>query len=322
MTSQFYGLCYHYIRKENNDPFPRIFGTKINDFNEHVKMIQKKFEVMSLDDLQLFYKQNTNAVNKKKGIIFTFDDGLADQFEAAKILYENNISGIFFIPTCSLFDNVPANPIILHYAIAIHGLKKFLGEFGKYFEKYDISEKPLFMQNQEIIENKFEVINEIKDILYYKINHILTRKILVEIYQDFILSENIVNDDIHFSIDQVNKLLKMGHKIGTHSHSHISIGSSKMSNEEFNLEIIKPKELLEKKFRTSIISMSYPFGEKKDCLESEKLLKKTKSYEFAFTIENKLNVINTPKLEIGRYMVHSKDNALKLEKRLKKEFEN
>ena len=43
--------------------------------------------------------------------------------------------------------------------------------------------------------------------------------------------------------------------------------------------------------------------------ESEKLLKKTNSYEFAFTIENKLNVINTPKLEIGRYMVHSKDNA-------------
>ena len=38
MTSEFYGLCYHYIRKENNDPFPRIFGTKINDFNEHVKI--------------------------------------------------------------------------------------------------------------------------------------------------------------------------------------------------------------------------------------------------------------------------------------------
>lgn len=322
MTSEFYGLCYHYIRKESNDPFPRIFGTKINDFNEHVKMIQKKFEVMSLDDLQLFYKQKTDAVNKKKGIIFTFDDGLADQFEAAKILYENNISGIFFIPTCSLFDNVPANPIILHYAIAIHGLKKFLGELGKYFEKYDISEKPLFMKNQEMIENKFEVINEIKDILYYKINHILTRKILVEIYQDFILSENIVNNDIHFSIDQVNKLLKMGHKIGTHSHSHISIGSSKMSNEEFNIEIIKPKELLAKKFRTNIISMSYPFGEKKDCLESEKLLKKTKSYEFAFTIENKLNMINTSKLEIGRYMVHSNDDTLKLEKKLEENIKN
>ncbi len=322
MTSAFYGLCYHYIRQDNNDPFPRIFGTKINDFVEHVKMVQKKFDVMSLDDIQRFYEEKTDPLDVKKGVVFTFDDGLSDQFEAAKILNENNISGIFFIPTCSLFDNIPANPVILHYAIAIHGLKEFMDQLETIFEKYNIDKDSLFIRNENVIENKFEIIDKIKDILYYKINHTMTRQILSDIYQEFIVSENISNNDIHLSINQLKKLLEMGHKIGTHSHSHISVASSKMSDEEFNKEIIKPKELLEKKFQMDIISMSYPFGEKRDCLESEKLLKKTNSYEFAFTIENKLNVINTPKLEIGRYMVHSKDNALKLEKRLKKEFGN
>ena len=316
MTSAFYGLCYHYIRQENDDPFPRIFGTKINDFIDHVKMSQKKFKIMSLEDLQLFYEGKTEVSNKNKGLIFTFDDGLADQFETAKILHENNISGVFFIPTCTLFDQIPANPIILHYAIAIHGLRQFLERLEKYFEKYNIDKNSLFIKNADKIENKIEVIDKIKNILYYKINHVLTRKILIKIYQDFILTENISNNNIHLSVDQVKKLLKMGHKIGTHSHSHISVASSKLSNDEFNMEIIKPKELMEKKFKTKVISMSYPFGEQKDCLESEKLLKKTKSYELAFTIKHKLNMINTSPLEIGRYMIHSKDNALKLEKKL------
>ena len=83
---------------------------------------------------------------------------------------------------------------------------------------------------------------------------------------------------------QVRISVDMGHKIGTHSHSHISIGSSKLSKPEFQIEMIKPKELLEKTFQTEVISMSYPFGERKDCYDSGKLLAKTKSYKFAFTI--------------------------------------
>ena len=68
---------------------------------------------------------------------------------------------------------------------------------------------------------KFQTIDKIKDILYYKINHNISRKILLDIYKNLILSESISNSDMHFSISQVRKLLDMGHKIGTHSHSHI-----------------------------------------------------------------------------------------------------
>ena len=38
MNSNFVALCYHYIRKDINDPFPRLLGTKINDFSNHVEM--------------------------------------------------------------------------------------------------------------------------------------------------------------------------------------------------------------------------------------------------------------------------------------------
>ena len=313
MTSAFQSLCYHYIRQESDDPLPRIFGTKINNFIDHVKMIQKKYNIISLDEIDSIYKNKNRLTNEKNGLFFTFDDGLADQFEAAKILCENGISGVFFIPTCTLIDKLPANPIILHYAIAIHGLDKFLTELKTYFEKHNVSEKSFFTQ-QISKTKKFQTIDKIKVILYYKINHSLSRKILLDIYENLILSEKISNSDMHFSINQVKKLLDMGHKIGTHSHSHISIGSSKLSKPEFQIEMIKPKELLEKTFQTEVISMSYPFGERKDCYDSGKLLAKTKSYKFAFTIEHKLNTINTLPLEIGRYMLHSSDDASKLDK--------
>ena len=34
MKSGFYSLCYHYVRKNCDDPLPRLLGTKISDFND------------------------------------------------------------------------------------------------------------------------------------------------------------------------------------------------------------------------------------------------------------------------------------------------
>ena len=65
--------------------------------------------------------------------------------------------------------------------------------------------------------------------------------------------------------------------------------------------------------------MSYPFGESRDCFDAQELFRKTKTYQLAFTIEHKLNKIDSPPLEIGRYMVNSQDNANMLNKKM--EFE-
>ena len=119
MQRGFYSLCYHYIRKDQDDPLPRLLGTKFSKFNEHVEMIKKEYNPISLDGVSSFFYNKLNFQDKN-GLLVTFDDGLADQFEAAKILSENGISGVFFIPTCIIKDKLPANPVIIHYAIAIH----------------------------------------------------------------------------------------------------------------------------------------------------------------------------------------------------------
>ena len=318
MNKGFFALCYHYIRQNNNDPFPRILGTKLDDFNEHVKMIKNEFEILSLDRVHSLYTKKFELSKDKIGLLVTFDDGLADQFEAAKILSENDISAIFFIPTCIITEKLPANPIILHYAIAILGIKKFIEELKQIFEELIIKNQNIIPEFSKENDKIWKIIEDIKILLYYKIKPEETRRILLEIYKKLLIKNNITIKDMHLTKKQIKKLLEMGHNIGTHSHTHISVANSELTKLQLKRELIQPKLILESEFNTNVISMSYPFGESKDCLSAQSLIEKTNSYQLAFTIKHKLNTKNNSPLEIGRYMVHSSDNSSKLNKILKR----
>lgn len=318
MNKGFFALCYHYILQNNNDPFPRILGTKLDDFNEHVKMIKNEFEILSLDRIHSLYTKKFELSKDKIGLLVTFDDGLADQFEAAKILTENDISAIFFIPTCIITEKLPANPIILHYAIAILGIKKFIEELKQIFEELIIKNQNSIPEFSKENDKIWKIIEDIKILLYYKIKPEETRRILLEIYKKLLIKNNITIKDMHLTKKQIKKLLEMGHNIGTHSHTHISVANSELTKLQLKRELIQPKLILESEFNTNVISMSYPFGESKDCLSAQSLIEKTNSYQLAFTIKHKLNTKNNSPLEIGRYMVHSSDNSSKLNKILKR----
>ena len=38
-------LCYHYIRPDKKDPFPRILGTKTNEFKKQLTMLEQNFKI-------------------------------------------------------------------------------------------------------------------------------------------------------------------------------------------------------------------------------------------------------------------------------------
>ena len=313
MKSGFYSLCYHYVRKNCDDPLPRLLGTKISDFNEHIAMFKKEYNIVSLNDVSSFYYEKSNFRDIKNGLLITFDDGLSDQYEAAKILAENNISATFFIPTCIIKDTLPANPIIIHYAIAIHGMKKFLVELKELIkEKHFVNET--YFDKVFLTNDIHKSIDMIKNIFYYELELSQSRDFLIDVFKKMIQKEKFTVHDMHFSKDQIRKLLDMGHFIGTHSYSHISLGRRGITNADIEKELIYPKNDLECAFNTNVTSMSYPFGESRDCFNAQELFKKTNTYQLAFTVEHKFNTKNTSPLEIGRYMVNSKDSANKLNK--------
>ena len=308
------GLCYHYLRlNKQSDPFPRILGTNIDEFQNHLSMLQKNYHVISLKDA-LSISTGEDGFNKKNtGILITFDDGLSDHYTAAKILSELNISAIFFIPTCILEEKLPANPTIIHYTIAIFGIEKFLKEFREILVNNKLDKKLFDVQYSKDKDNVLDIISKIKSTFKYKLGYYNSRKILLDIYKNLFSSEykNMLST-IHLTESQIREMLEMGHYVGTHTYSHISVAATELNSDDFIKEIISPKNYLEQKFNTKVNSFSYPFGGKNDCLSSSDLIKKTSEYNLAFTVEEILNTKNTSPYQLGRYQINSSDTSFKL----------
>jgi peptidoglycan/xylan/chitin deacetylase (PgdA/CDA1 family) len=311
-------LCYHYIRDNSNEQsFPRILGTSVNEFEKHIEMFSNFFKLITPSDALSFSYDDYNFNNNEIGLLLTFDDGLSDHYNAAKILAKHGIKAIFFIPTCILKDELPANPIIIHYCIAKFGLSDFLKFFKSSLETNSIDLSNHFKKFSYIDGNYNEVIQKIKYFFKYEINEKLSRLILLEIYENMFHNEfpNAM-EIMHLTKNQISEMIEMGHSIGTHTHSHISIGSSYLEENELNFEIIQPKTYLETIFKIKSEFMSYPFGQTVDCLSSKELIVKTDSYKLAFTVEEILNKKSTSPYELGRYMPTSLDTSELLYKKM------
>lgn len=78
-------LCMHSIPVEFESKFQKL-----------IEKLRRKYVVISPNELDDFL---TNPSQYQNGpyLIFTFDDGLKNNFRAAKILEKNSISGLFFI---------------------------------------------------------------------------------------------------------------------------------------------------------------------------------------------------------------------------------
>ena len=319
LKQQFTALCYHYVRNKTNS-FPKILGNSIDEFQDHIEMLKKEYNVISPNDVLDFY-YNNHTFEKNKNILLTFDDGLSDHHEAAKILHENDIKAMFFIPTCIIDEKLPANPMIIHYCIAEFGIKKFLKIYHKVVDELKLKILDYNIEYNIKTDDGWDKIEQIKNLFKYKIEHNLSRKILIKNFQN-LFSPKFPNalDIIHLNENEIKDIIKMGHTIGSHTHTHLSIAASKLSSRDFEKEVVFPKKILEKKFASKIFSFSYTFGEKQDCLLPSKLLENTEEYKLAFTVEGKKNTKNSSPLLLGRYMIKSTDSAEKLALNIKNIF--
>ena len=314
----FLSLCYHYIRpKKELDSFPRLLGIDIQEFQNHLDMLQKNYEILDLNDILNFFKHKNQNQFKKIGMLLTFDDGLSDHYEVAKILHQNNIRGIFFIPTCIVDEKLPANPIIIHYVIANFGISTFIDEFNSAKKNFNLQNED-FNLNYSSGDDIWKIISKIKTIFKYTLDYSLSRQILLQIYENVFLSKfpNAM-EIMHLTKDQISDMIQMGHSIGTHSHTHISLHGQNYPKNIFDKEIIYPKNFLDSTFEIDTLSMSYPFGQPQDCFSSNDLTILTNDYDLCFTVNDILNTSQTSPLEIGRYLPLSSDSTSILDKKLR-----
>lgn len=307
-SMEFVSLCYHYIRDtESTRRFPRILGNSEEAFREHLLMLKEQYTPIGLGDVRELY-YNTPRELSNRGIFITFDDGLSDHYRAAKILHELNMQATFFIPTCVLEDALPANPQIIHYILSHHGVRAFVETYHDLLTERGMDATyRIDMQNGE---DPYAVIARIKKCFKYTLPMNESRSLLLALYEQLLLRDiPDIMEAIHVTKAQVKEMLAMGHTIGVHSKTHISVAASSLSREDFQKEIVDPRAYLEETFATPVDAFSYPFGEKQDCLATEELLRNTKEYHLAFTVDPIVNTAATSPFELGRYMPMSNDSA-------------
>lgn len=307
----FLALCYHYIRQQPDAGFNTILGCSVETFKEHIKLIKRNFQVIALKEAEgvLFEKRPL----KKIGLLFTFDDALSDHYLAAQILAEHKIKGVFFIPTCTIADNLPANPTILHYCLAVYKIKRFLGVYKEALDEYGLNKAGCDIDYENGVDDPWKTIESLKLIFRFRLKFEQARSILLFIYKKLLLADYPdILSTMHLNRENISDIVKMGHRLGAHGHTHSSVSDPALTLENLKNEVTEPKKILEKNFSLNIDAFSYPFGEKEDYLLSKKLIEKEKPYKCAFTIKKIKNTNKTSPFALGRYMPNKADTPAML----------
>ncbi len=302
------GLCYHYIRNRTNE-FPKIKGTDVDTFRDHLTMLKRGYQVISAEEATGFSCGNSELDN---GVLITFDDGLSDHYQAACMLHECGIQGIFFIPTCLLEERIPITPVIIHYCLAEFGIERFLQSYRESLEYHGL---PIDVHNIKYHDPP-STIPEIKFKFKYGLDRKVSRGIIIDIYKKLFLDQYPDAFEImHLTSKQIKGMIDMGHCIGSHSHSHVSLASTDLSSQELNAETVYSKRCLESEFGVRVTTFSYPFGEKQDCC-FESFEKDSMGYDLAFTADGTLNTKDVSSFRLGRHLPWGTEDSSQLNKNL------
>ncbi len=304
----YYALCYHYIRPETpGDVFSKLLGNSIGEFRRHLDALSRSYRFIGLEEAHSF-SYGKSSIRGRRGMLITFDDGLADHWTAAQILAERGIRGTFFVPTCIIKDKLPANPTIIHYVLAYRRIGGFLAAYRDALEEYGLPRDRYGIVFAAERDDPWKTIAAIKTMLKYMMPPADARRVLLHIYRNTL--EKDFPDALalmHLTEAQIRSMAAMGHSFGIHSHSHVSVAHNRFDGVLVAAEVIEPRRWLEAALGTPVLAFSYPFGEKKDCLAEAELVKKTKEYQLAFTVEKILNTRRVSPFELGRYMPQSTD---------------
>jgi peptidoglycan/xylan/chitin deacetylase (PgdA/CDA1 family) len=109
-------LRYHAICGDEGHAYaaPEICVTPAS-FEEHVRYLAGAYRIMSLPDVVAAFRAGTSL--PANVVIFTFDDGYADNFAAAQVLERYGATGTFYLTAGCLAGGAPFWPAELRYLV-------------------------------------------------------------------------------------------------------------------------------------------------------------------------------------------------------------
>jgi len=238
-------LRYHAVvdPQDNFYASPGI-SMPVKDFERHVRYFAKRYRILSLDEVveALQSKQPLPA----NTVVFTFDDGYADNFRAAQILKAHGASGTFYLTTDCIDRREPLWLVEVNHHIQTSKSERLRLQVNG--TSYDL---PL-SSAAEREQAKRQVVRIIKGndlAVREQVRHQIREQLMNSNWQE-------IAEGVMLNWDQVRQMAAEGMVIGGHTMTHLNLPNA--SKDDAFHEISGCRFVLEKKLGRAIRHFSVP----------------------------------------------------------------
>ncbi|MGH7496601.1 MAG: polysaccharide deacetylase family protein [bacterium] len=238
-------LRYHAVV----DPHENFYTTpsislSVHDFERQVQYFAKRYRILSLDEV--IDALRTPRPLPANAVVFTFDDGYADNFLAAQILKKHGGSGTFYLATNCVDRQEPLWLAELHYLIRSAGTTRLVLQFNGTTVELSLAEE----------KARQEAAREVTRIIKSN-NRAVREQVRRQLREQLAKAEaGKVLDRIMLRWEQVERMLSEGMVIGGHTLSHLNLPNAEP--EDAFHEIQGCREVLEEKLKKPIRHFSVP----------------------------------------------------------------
>jgi peptidoglycan/xylan/chitin deacetylase (PgdA/CDA1 family) len=266
-------IRYHSV-SEDNDLVSDGIAVSPRVFEEQVRYFAKHFRPILMDTLMDCVQNRRPFPNN--AIVLTFDDGYADNYQAAQILKKHAMTGVFYI-TAGCIESEES-----FWVGEIHHL---IGKTNKRSVYVRVRDKVFEAVLGD--SNRTEPIRRLTQLI--KTVDVATREGIRWELRKQLHDVPPLGNNLMLTWNQLSEMVAMGMEIGGHTLTHCNLPSA--TKEEAWHEVSQCKVLLEEQLSTSVRHFAYPNGGSLQYYNSEiKELVRQAGYMSAVT--SKLGVVD------------------------------
>lgn len=239
-------LRYHSVQcpEQNFYASPSIVLSP-EDFERQVRYFVKRYHVISLDTVVECLR--TGRPFPKCAIVFTFDDGYADNYHAHHILKKYGVTGTFYVVAGCIGNEHPLWLAEVHQLIRFTSRQRFEIVIDGVTHQFEINHRQQSIGKVTWLMKSYPI--EARALILQQ---------LYEQLADDEMKDKVPKIPVMLTYAQLREMVHHGMTIGGHTMTHANLPSAKP--DEAYAEILQCKQVLEKELGVAVHHFSYPNG--------------------------------------------------------------
>ena len=252
-------ITYHYVR-EQGGMYPGIHPVSVEELSNHIDQLKQKYHPASIEQVAKF--SSGEKPLDRDSFLMPFDDGLQDHYKNVRnVLIQQNINGVFFIPTLPYSNGISPAVHKIHWLRANTDPDEFIVLLNRALpDKWSnlrISKEDQKRASKMHIHDDFKT-----QVLKFSLNFVIPYNIVNQAMSNIFILKGIKEDDFcrntFMNAKQVRELAEDGNMIAMHGHSHVPFTS--LNEQLLDRDIEKNSENIKSILGVRPNWLSYPYG--------------------------------------------------------------